>query len=247
MAANGSRRAVRRGEPIRVLLAASEVVGFAKTGGLADVAGSLPPALVRRGCDAAVILPLYHSRRTGRIPVEPTGHVFHVPVAGKSVEGRVWRLGPARFQRARLPDRKRRLLRPRRPGRRPRPLPVHGAGRTPRLPRQLRPLLFFQPGRPRSRPPARLLARRAPPQRLADRPGTRLPARVLPPLHRFRRRQVQPYSHSFYHPQYRLSGRVLALGHAADRAGLAAVQPGGSWSFTASSTSSRPASSLPTC
>ena len=48
--AGESRRAVTRAEPIRVLLAASEVVGFAKTGGLADVAGALPPALARRGC-----------------------------------------------------------------------------------------------------------------------------------------------------------------------------------------------------
>ena len=34
---------------MRVLLAASEVAGFAKTGGLADVAGSLPRALAARG------------------------------------------------------------------------------------------------------------------------------------------------------------------------------------------------------
>ena len=82
---------MRRSEPIRVLLAASEVVGFAKTGGLADVAGSLPPALARRGCDAAVILPLYRAARTGRLPVEPTDHFFRVPVAGRTVEGRLWR------------------------------------------------------------------------------------------------------------------------------------------------------------
>ena len=85
------RRAVRRSELIRVLLAASEVVGFAKTGGLADVAGALPPALARRGCECAVILPLYRSARTGPIPLERTDHVFTVPVAGREVEGRLWR------------------------------------------------------------------------------------------------------------------------------------------------------------
>ena len=80
-----------RAEPIRVLLAASEVVGFAKTGGLADVAGALPPALARRGCQVAVILPLYRCARTGKAPVEPTDLVFHVPVGGRSVQGRLWR------------------------------------------------------------------------------------------------------------------------------------------------------------
>ncbi len=82
---------MRRGELIRVLLAASEVVGFAKTGGLADVAGALPPALARRGCECAVLLPLYRCARTGRIPVERTDHVFRVPVGGRMVQGRLWR------------------------------------------------------------------------------------------------------------------------------------------------------------
>src|SRR5438105_882313 len=82
---------VNRAEPIRILLAASEVVGFAKTGGLADVAGSLPPALARRGCQCAVILPLYRSARTGPVPVRPTDHVFRVPVGGRTVQGRLWR------------------------------------------------------------------------------------------------------------------------------------------------------------
>ena len=80
-----------RAEPIRVLLAASEVVGFAKTGGLADVAGALPPALARAGCQCVVILPLYRGARTGKVPVEPTDHVFRVPVAGRTVPGRLWR------------------------------------------------------------------------------------------------------------------------------------------------------------
>ena len=53
-----------RNEPAqkhKILLAASEVVGFAKTGGLADVAGSLPRALAQRGHTCAVIMPLYRA------------------------------------------------------------------------------------------------------------------------------------------------------------------------------------------
>lgn len=42
---------------MNVLYAASEAVPFCKTGGLADVAGSLPPALAEQGVRTAVILP----------------------------------------------------------------------------------------------------------------------------------------------------------------------------------------------
>ena len=44
---------------MKILYATSEAVPFCKTGGLADVAGSLPPALAREGAEVAVILPLY--------------------------------------------------------------------------------------------------------------------------------------------------------------------------------------------
>ena len=46
---------------MKILYAASEAVPFCKTGGLADVAGSLPPALAEQGAETAVILPLYLS------------------------------------------------------------------------------------------------------------------------------------------------------------------------------------------
>ena len=44
---------------MKILFAASEAVPFCKTGGLADVAGSLPQALAQAGNEVAVILPLY--------------------------------------------------------------------------------------------------------------------------------------------------------------------------------------------
>lgn len=44
---------------MKILFAASEAVPFVKTGGLADVAGSLPQALAQAGSEVCVVLPLY--------------------------------------------------------------------------------------------------------------------------------------------------------------------------------------------
>ena len=58
---------------MRVLFASSEAVPFAKTGGLGDVAGSLPRALKHAGAKAAVILPKYST-----IPREHQDRMKHV-------------------------------------------------------------------------------------------------------------------------------------------------------------------------
>jgi starch synthase len=62
---------------------ASEAAPFAKTGGLADVLGSLPPALARLGDEVAVVLPLYRGMRFApeariweRLPVNVGPHAF---------------------------------------------------------------------------------------------------------------------------------------------------------------------------
>lgn len=70
---------------IRLLFAASEAVPFVKTGGLGDVAGSLPRSLKQAGAKAAVIMPKY-----GSIPQEyqeKMRHVadFYVPLSWRSV------------------------------------------------------------------------------------------------------------------------------------------------------------------
>src|ERR1700730_13831882 len=77
--------------PLRVLLASSEVVPYAKTGGLADVSGSLPRALELRGLEPTVVLPLYHVARTGKTPVHSTDHVLQVPLGDRIIPARLWR------------------------------------------------------------------------------------------------------------------------------------------------------------
>ncbi|MGH7427724.1 MAG: glycogen synthase GlgA [Candidatus Methylomirabilaceae bacterium] len=48
-------------QPLKIVLVASEAVPFAKTGGLADVAGALPPELARLGHSVTLVIPRYGS------------------------------------------------------------------------------------------------------------------------------------------------------------------------------------------
>jgi starch synthase len=56
-----------RTERLRVSFAASEVAPYAKTGGLADVAGALPKALAQLGVEIRTILPRYQSIQAGEL------------------------------------------------------------------------------------------------------------------------------------------------------------------------------------
>jgi starch synthase len=65
---------------MRVVMLASEVHPYAKTGGLADVLAALPPALTQLGVEVAVCMPAYRAalRAAGRL--EPTARL-HAPVS----------------------------------------------------------------------------------------------------------------------------------------------------------------------
>ncbi len=67
---------------MKIAFLASEVIPFAKTGGLADVAGALPKVLGRRGADVRVFLPFY--RCIKRNPPALSGSVaFDLDWAGR--------------------------------------------------------------------------------------------------------------------------------------------------------------------
>ena len=55
-----------RSRPLNLLIASSEAIPYAKTGGLADVAGALPREFAKLGHDVILLLPLYREvRRSG--------------------------------------------------------------------------------------------------------------------------------------------------------------------------------------
>ena len=81
---------------MRILLATSEAVPFAKTGGLADVCGALPVELAKLGHEPVVFLPAYRQALSSGLPIEQTGVSFDVPIGSKTVSGT--------FLKSRLPD-----------------------------------------------------------------------------------------------------------------------------------------------
>jgi starch synthase len=64
---------------MHIVFGASECVPFAKTGGLADVVGALPPKLARLGHEVTVYLPLYARVRT-QLPSELTYAVRSITI-----------------------------------------------------------------------------------------------------------------------------------------------------------------------
>jgi starch synthase len=70
--------------PLKILFLTAEAVPFAKVGGLADVAGSLPKALRTLGHDVRVMLPRYGTISSDEFQLEKIGEPFRVPAgAGK--------------------------------------------------------------------------------------------------------------------------------------------------------------------
>ena len=65
---------------LKILLLAAEVVPFAKTGGLADVAGTLPKAIHALGHDIRVAMPRYGRIDTRQFRLQEVVPSFDVPL-----------------------------------------------------------------------------------------------------------------------------------------------------------------------
>lgn len=76
---------------MNILLASSEVVPFAKTGGLADVCGTLPIELTKLGHHVTVVMPAYRIAKQCGQPISDTGVSLDIPIGNHIVEGRLLR------------------------------------------------------------------------------------------------------------------------------------------------------------
>lgn len=74
---------------MNILIASSEAVPFAKSGGLADVAGALPVELAKLGHETRLILPAYQNVQYCGLPIEDLDIDFIVPIGSKTVTGRL--------------------------------------------------------------------------------------------------------------------------------------------------------------
>lgn len=74
-----------------VVFVSPEAAPFAKTGGLADVAGALPVALKASGCNVTLIHPLYRDVRASGARLESAGFEVSVPVGGRLIKAAVFR------------------------------------------------------------------------------------------------------------------------------------------------------------
>lgn len=75
---------------LRILFVTPEAVPFAKTGGLADVSGSLPKFLYPLGCELILIMPYYRAVKQSGQPLSYLGEKIEVPLGDEIIRGDIY-------------------------------------------------------------------------------------------------------------------------------------------------------------
>ena len=76
---------------MKIAMVSPEILPFAKTGGLADVVGTLSGALAHNGHEVTLIMPCYRAVLQSDRALEDAGMTFSVPLAGRQEEASVLR------------------------------------------------------------------------------------------------------------------------------------------------------------
>jgi len=77
-------------QPLNILFATPEAVPFAKTGGLADVAGALPKSLQALGCQVKLIMPYYRLVKDSGLPHQYLGQEIEVPLGDEKLKADIY-------------------------------------------------------------------------------------------------------------------------------------------------------------
>lgn len=75
---------------MNIVIVSPEAAPFAKTGGLADVAGALPKFLAQLKHKVCLFMPYYPQVKQGKFPVKDTGKEISVNIADKTVTGKIF-------------------------------------------------------------------------------------------------------------------------------------------------------------
>ena len=77
-------------KPLKILFATPEAVPFAKTGGLADVAGALPKSLHALGCEIKLVMPYYRMVKESGLPLQYMGKEIEIPIGDEKLKADIY-------------------------------------------------------------------------------------------------------------------------------------------------------------